>query len=299
MVSHAPILSRGIDQLELTMSRQKLSVVIMTLNEEELLQRCLDSVTFADQILLVDSGSTDGTIDIARRNGADIIVQPWLGWPQQRNFCNRSAKYDWVLMLEADEVVTDELRQSIQQALAGDPDPRDGFAVDRRGEIMGAMLPNMKRKSKLLGFCRLYNRLHSRYDDSQSVHEDIIVEGKCHLLNGYLLHWRPTDITSLVNQNNRYSSMEAKLFDSQDIKPTISKVIFRPILRFGWCYFVCGGYKLGMRGFIYSALKAIFDFLAYSKLWELHQTPLKPEYDMSKKIPAPSAPREKAYELAS
>jgi (heptosyl)LPS beta-1,4-glucosyltransferase len=281
------------------MSRHKLSVVIMTLNEEELLQRCLDSVTFADQILLVDSGSTDGTIDIARRNGADIIVQSWLGWPQQRNFCLRNAKYDWVLMLEADEVVTNKLRQSIEEALAGNPDPRDGFAVDRRGEIMGALLPNMKRQSKLIGFCRLSNRLHSWYDDSRSIHEDVIVEGKCHLLKGYLLHWRSSNITDLVNQNNRYSSMEAKVFDGKGVKPSVLKVITRPIMRFGWCYFVCGGYKLGMRGFVYSALKAIFDFLTYSKLWELHQTPLKPEQDMSKQIPTRSAPREKEFELAS
>jgi glycosyltransferase involved in cell wall biosynthesis len=266
------------------MSRQKLSVVIMTLNEELLLQRCLNSVKFADQILVVDSGSSDSTLDIARRNGADTIIQPWLGWPRQRNFCNQQAKYDWILMLEADEVVTDELRSSIIDALSNNPDPRDGFAIDRRGEIMGALLPNIKRKSRLMGYCRMYNRLHSKYNEDEFVHENLIIVGKSHLLNGMLLHWRQSDISFLIDQNNRYATLEAKMLDGMGIRPSILKILLMPILRFGWCYIVCGGYKLGTRGLIYSSMKGIFDFLTYSKLWELHQPPVNPSYDVEKYI---------------
>jgi glycosyltransferase involved in cell wall biosynthesis len=176
------------------MARQKLSIVIIAMNEEKILQRCLNSCKLADQILVVDSGSTDATVDIARRNGADVIVQPWLGYPQQRNFGAEQARHDWILMLDADEVVTDELWESILDTLDRDPDPRDGFAVDRRAEIMGALLPDMRRKSKLLGNCRLYNRLHSAYDNNKIVHEEVIVSGKTHLLKSILLHYRESDL---------------------------------------------------------------------------------------------------------
>jgi len=282
------------------MSRQKLSAVIMTLNEEALLQRCLDSLKFADQVLVVDSGSSDGTLDIARRNGADIVFQPWLGWSQQRNFSGRTAKFDWVLMLDADEVVTDKLRLSILEALGRDPSPRDAFAMDRRAEFMGALLPNMKRRSKLMGFCRLYNRLYSAYDETQSVHEEVLVPGNCHLLDGYLLHWRQVDIAALITQNNRYTTLEADLFDSRGVRPSIHRLIFRPIARFGWCYFVCGAYKLGMRGFLYSVLKAMFDFMTDAKLWELHQSPVEPAQHVARHLPAAMTdPQKKEFDLAS
>jgi len=261
-------------------NRQKFSVVIITFNEEQLIQRCLNSCLFADQVLVVDSESTDATVAIARRNGADVIVQPWLGYPQQRNFGGRQVKYDWILMLDADEVVTDELRQSIIDTLHQNPNPKDGFAVDRRAEFMGALLPNMRRKSKLLEHCRLYNRLHSAWDEKKIVHEDIIILGKTHLLNGALLHCREADLAFIINQNNKYSNMEADFLSKAGIRPSIFRMVTKPIARFVWCYFVCGAYKVGIRGFIYSSLKAFFDFLVYIKLWELYSSPVKPAHDV-------------------
>jgi (heptosyl)LPS beta-1,4-glucosyltransferase len=274
------------------MLNHKLSIVIITMNEEAVLQRCLNSCKLADQILVIDSGSTDATVDIARRNGADVIVQPWLGYPQQRNFGAKNARHDWILMLDADEVVTDELWRSILDTLESNPDPRDGFIVDRRGEIMGALLPDMRRNPKRRGDIRFYNRHHSAYDESRIVHEEVVPPGERHMLKGILLHYRESELQFIIAQNNKYTDMEAQMLSDAGERASLYKILYKPLVRFCWCYFACRAYKLGMRGFIYSSLKAFFDFLTYAKLWELHRSPARPAYDVRQYFQKPRVPED-------
>src|SRR5215207_2451501 len=127
---------------------QGLTVIILTLNEEEFIERCIRSVSWADEVLVLDSCSSDRTREIAALLGANVYEQKWLGWPGQRNKAVSLAKNDWVFFVECDEIVTPQLARSIEEAMNGPVDERDAYFVDRRGDFYGLLLPNMSRASK-------------------------------------------------------------------------------------------------------------------------------------------------------
>src|SRR3954447_23349753 len=142
------------------MAAAPITFVILTKNEEAFIERCLASVAWADEALVLDSGSTDRTREIARSLGASVYEQPWLGWVPQRQAGIALARNDWVLILEADEIVSDELRDGICAVMASSPEPRDGYVVDRRDEFFGQLFPNMRRAALRRTFVRLFNRKH-------------------------------------------------------------------------------------------------------------------------------------------
>ena len=243
------------------------TVIILTKNEEEFITWCIDSVRWADEILVIDSESTDRTRELAESLGAKVVVQPWLGWAGQLTKAIALAKNDWILNLDADEIVTPELACSVQSAMSK-PDPRDGYAVDRRGDFLGVLLPNESRRSRKLNFVRLFNRTQSAYDTAMKVHEEVRFPGEAHLLEGVLLHWRGSTLDELISVFNRYATVEAEVLDDAGKRATALDIIAWPILRFLWSYVVKGGFRLGTRGLMHSLLKATSDFMRYAKLWE-------------------------------
>src|SRR4051794_23809286 len=146
--------------------REPVSVIVCTLNEETTLPRLLRSVAWADEILVLDCGSADSTVTIAAEFGARVEHCSWLGFSGQKNEAARRASHNWVLSLDADEIVDEQLGESIQRALGGQPDSRDGFVVDRRGDFLGEILPNATRRAKRNSFVRLYNRTFSAWDET-------------------------------------------------------------------------------------------------------------------------------------
>lgn len=246
-----------------------ISIIILAKDEEDLIGRCVDSVCWADEVLVVDSGSADRTIEIARSHGATVIEQPWLGWPQQRNTAASAAKHDWVFFVEADEVVSPELADAVRAAFVEPPDPLDGFHLDRRDDFLGVMLPNQANRVRRHAFVRIYNRRFSRYDPTMRVHEEVQVAGTARPLAGRLLHCRGSSMDELVATLNRYATTEAAELSDDGVRATWVHIVGRPLLRFVWCYVVKGGARLGTRGVSHAMLRAFSEFVRFVKLWEL------------------------------
>ena len=245
-----------------------ITVIILTKNEATFIARCVRSVAWADEVLVIDSESTDQTKEIAEALGARVVVQPWLGWSGQRNKAVSLAKNDWVLFVEADEIVTPTLARSIQDAMRKNPDPRDGYTVNRRNDFLGLLLFNDTRPSKRRNFVRLFNSQESGYDTAMKVHEEVRFPGEAIPLEGVLLHWRGYTMDELVGVFNRYATVEAEVLDEQGVRATPINIFLRPTLRFLWSYVAKGGFRQGTRGLMHAQLKATSDYMRYAKLWE-------------------------------
>lgn len=155
-----------------------ISVTILTKNEEQYIERCINSVIWADEILVLDSGSKDRTCQIALSLGAKVIQQSWLGWVPQHQKAIALAKNDWILILDCDEIITPTLAHSIQQVMSHSVDERDGYSMSRRGDFYDILLPNTSPKHRVLNFVRLFNRKYGGYDPDERIHEEIRVQGK-------------------------------------------------------------------------------------------------------------------------
>ena len=260
------------------MPRQPLTVAILTKNEELLIERAIRSAAWADEVLILDSGSTDKTCEIAARLGARVVDQPWLGWRGQHQKAVDIAAHDWVMKIDADEIFTPQLAASIQAELAASPDPHDGFVVDRMDEFMGELVPNSRRKSRRQTFVRLFNRRFSQWDPDVLIHERVKVAGKFRPLEGPLLHWRNASFSRMLETYNANADVEARVLIKEHPEgPSALKLIFKPMLRFGWVYFIRGAWRCGMRGYLRSMCMAMAEFITLSKAWELRHA--KPRID--------------------
>lgn len=251
------------------MARLPLSVVVCTLDEEAKIARMLRSVAFADEVVVLDSGSTDRTCEIARAAGASVHSQAWRGFSQQKNDAARLARHDWVLSLDADEIVDDDLQAALVDVLSGDPDPRDGWAVDRRGDFLGALLPNSSRPAARRAAVRLYHRGHSAWDEAMPVHEVVRVPGVSHPLPGTLLHVNGLHVADYVALFSRYAGLEADALREQGAQVRVRDLTLRPVARFVWHLAVKGEWRLGRRGLVHAGIKSMSDFLRYARLLEL------------------------------
>lgn len=249
--------------------RPGLSVIVCTLNEASRIERMIEHVGFADEILVLDCGSTDGTVERARALGARVEHQDWLGFSRQKNRAAELASHDWVLSLDADEIVDDELGAAIVAALARRPDPRDAFVVDRRGDFLGAVLPNVQRNANRAANVRLYHRAHSRWDEGMAIHEHVLVEGTVRPLAGKLLHRNDLTLDQFFSMFNRYATTEARELYLAGKRTNVLEVFARPVARMGWVLFFRGAIRLGGRGLMYASVRGFGDFARYAKLWEL------------------------------
>jgi len=254
--------------------RVPMSAVILVRNEEPLIARCLESIRgVVDDIVVLDACSTDRTRDIASALGARVFEQPWLGWIPQRARGIALARHEWVFILEADEIVTPRLAASLREVLQGPIDVNDGYSVDRRDDFLGALLPRMRRRSKRRRFIRLFNRTRSQYDPALIVHDEVRVPGRAIPLDGVLLHWRGFSIVDQVARYAAYAPLEADVMASHGRRVHVASLVIRPWLRFGWCYVICGGWRLGARGFAQALMVASSEFLRHAALWERQHAP--------------------------
>ncbi|MDQ4145692.1 MAG: glycosyltransferase family 2 protein [Actinomycetota bacterium] len=256
-----------------------LSVVVCTSNEAGTIQRCIRSVNWADEIVVVDSGSTDGTRNLAAAAGARVLTKEWTGFSAQKNFGASRATHDWILSLDADEVVTAPLAASIRTCLSGNPSGADGFAVDRRNGFLGTVLPNLERRGNRP--IRLYNRAYSAWDLSMPVHERVSCPGEMRHLDGILLHWRGFRVDDQVRVFARNAPAEAHMLQQRGVTPSAAKVVYRPVLRFLWCYVAKGAWRCRGPGLVFSAVKGFAELLAYARLYEqCHGNPPDPPEEL-------------------
>ena len=245
-----------------------LSVCIITLNEEVNLGRTLASLKdIADEIIVVDSGSTDATMAIAQSFGAKVFAEPWKGFARQKNSALAKATSDWILSLDADEEVSAVLATSISKLLKSGTAPEfAGYKMNRRNIYFGKWL-------KRSGYypdpkLRLIKRGAAEFE-LRDVHEDMKMRGKLGHLQGDLLHHAYHTIESFLDHQNKYSSLGADMVvRERHVGFSVVNIVFRPLVRFIWAYFFRMGFLDGREGLIVLMNHAAYVSWKYAKAWQ-------------------------------
>jgi glycosyltransferase involved in cell wall biosynthesis len=244
-------------------SRQPLSVVIITLNAATQLADCLQTARFAEEIIVVDSGSTDGTPALAERYGAKVINQSWLGFGAQKQFAVDAAQHDWVLCLDADERVSPALQSSIENTLKN---PSTGaFRFPRCNRFLGRYLKHGEGYPDWS--LRLFDRRQARWSDD-AVHEKVITQSQVGELSGDLLHDSAESLASYLTKQNRYTSLAADMAFAAGKRASLGRLTLSPLIRFIKFYFIRQGFRDGLPGLIHIAIGCFNSFTKYSKMLE-------------------------------
>lgn len=240
-------------------------VILITYNEADRLERTLQSVRWADELVVVDSGSTDGTEAIARRYTARFVHHAWPGYGPQKQYALELATTDWVLEVDADEVVSPELREAIRRAVAA-PGEHAGFTVERPMYYLGAWfgLGDFRRERKL----RLVRRTRARFRPYQ-IHEGLDVDGPVGHLRAPLLHYSYRDMTHHVAKLNEFTSIIAQQRRRRGQRGGALAAVFHGWVYFFKLYLLQGGFLHGRAGLVLAALNGFNGFLKHAKLWEL------------------------------
>jgi glycosyltransferase involved in cell wall biosynthesis len=280
----------------MTPTKVPVSVLVPIKNEAQNLPRCLQAIAWAEQIVVVDSQSTDASIEIARQHGAEVVQFQFNGvWPKKKNWAleNVPFRHEWVFILDADEVMPDsaasEFAAIIAQAGAG----KTGYWINRRFMFMGDWLRHSYYPNWNL---RLFKHRSGRYEQlvrgetdsgDNEVHEHIVVQGETGRLRCEMDHYAFPTIATFIEKHNRYSNWEAKLavekgldataptlqMSQVSVRRTIKRWVrilpFRPFLRFAYVYFVQLGFLDGTRGYYFARLHGIYEFLSIAKTAEL------------------------------
>jgi glycosyltransferase involved in cell wall biosynthesis len=250
------------------MPRPPVSVTLITLNEEQNLPRALQSVRWAEEVLVVDSGSTDRTVELARQAGARVIQNPWPGFGKQKNFAQRNASHDWVLNIDADEEVSPELAALIQSELdrvaQGKSETR-GFRFPRKTFYLGRWIRHGGWYPNEL--VRLADRRVASWTEPH-VHEELQVNGPVASLPEHLYHYTFSSIQDQILTNLNYSRQGFFDLRKRGQRPSLGLLIWKPIGKFFETYLVKRGFLDGLPGFIISVNAAHSMFLKYAYLIE-------------------------------
>ena len=242
----------------------RVSVTIIAWNEEERLRGCLESVGWADEIVVVDAESTDKTVSLAREFTDKVWVRPWPGFAAQKNFALDQAGETWILSMDADERVTPEPGERIK-AIVKDDGPADGYLIPRRNLFWGAwvrhggLYPDYQ--------LRLFRRGAGRFVED-AVHESVTVAGRVESLAEPLLHQSYRDLEDFVRRSNRYSTLAASDWLRRGRRVGVAGLIMKPLGRFLSMYIVQRGFLDGWRGLVLAILYAEYVFLRMAKIWE-------------------------------
>ena len=242
----------------------KLTVTVITKSEAANIEACLRSVAWADEILVVDSGSDDGTPDVARAAGARVIVRDWPGYSPQKNFAAGEAAHDWILSVDADERVTSDLAGEIRSLLTHEPAVA-GYRVPRVTWHLGRWIRTTDWYPDYQ--LRLYDRRRARWK-LRRVHESVEADGQVGQLRHDLQHYAYRDIAHHHRTMDRYTTLAAEQMFEDGRQAGVADLVLHPPAAFLRNYLLRGGVKDGLPGFIISAMNAYYVFLKFAKLWE-------------------------------
>ncbi len=235
------------------MDDYKLSVVIITKNEEDFIADAIKSSLFADEVIILDSGSIDKTCEIAKELGAKVYQNEWLGFGPQKNRAVELAKNDWVFVLDSDERITEELKDEIVNTLK---EPQfNGYFIARLNNFFGKNIKNCGLYPDYS--IRLFNKNYGKFNDV-SVHESVQLTSKAAHLKNHMIHLAYESIEEFIQKQNRYSSLNHK-------KKSLIKAIINPYWTFFKLYILKKGFLDGWHGFVISKLYAQYTFWKYIK----------------------------------
>jgi glycosyltransferase involved in cell wall biosynthesis len=243
-----------------------LSVITITLNEERNIADCLRSVTWADEIIVVDSGSTDRTVELARQFTPRVYGVEWKGYGATRNHALELATGEWILWLDADERVPDRLADEIRRITGIEDHTVSGYSVARRAYFLGRWIRHCGWYPSRV--TRLFRRTRGKFNERR-VHESIMVDGRIERLNNDLLHYTDPSLYHYFTKFNRYTSLAAEDMKSSGITFSLSDILLRPPYVFLKMYVLRLGFLDGMHGLLLSLVSSAYVFVKYTKLWEL------------------------------
>ncbi len=238
-----------------------LSAVLITQNAASQLEACLRSLAFCNEIVIVDSGSSDGTLELAGQYGAKVVRSEWLGFGPQKQFAVMQASNDWVLCIDADERVSKELAASIGTALANTEFRAFRFA--RCNRFMGRYLRHGEGYPDWS--LRLFHRGHARWSDD-AVHEKVLTTAPVGTLRGDLMHDSAESLDNYLAKQNRYTTLAAREALAHGKRASASKLLLSPLLRFIKFYFLRLGFLDGVPGLVHILIGCQNSFTKYAKM---------------------------------
>jgi len=244
----------------------RISILLPTFNNAATVRETLESVKWADEILVVDSFSTDATLEICRQSGAQIIQHEYINSAKQKNWALPQCRNEWVLQIDSDEVLETGLRAEIEQVLSNAVSAVKAFRLPRKNHVLGrwvrhaGIYPDYQT--------RLFRRDEGRWNERE-VHAHVEVSGEVHTLQHHLMHFGMPNISKQLRNLDRYTRYEADELRKQGMRFRWSCLIVRPWAIFLHRYVWQKGFLEGWRGFILCSYLTIYDFLTHAKLWEL------------------------------
>jgi glycosyltransferase involved in cell wall biosynthesis len=239
----------------------KISATLVTLNEEMNLPRALESLRCCDEVVVVDSGSTDRTVDIAQKLGVRVVESEWRGYAAQKNFAAEQAAHDWILSLDADEALSEALEAEIW-VIKREGAQADGYTIPRMAQYMGRWIlhsgwyPDRK--------IRLYDRRKGKWV-GKYVHESVKVDGRVGHLKSNLLHYTCSSLSQHLKTMDRYTTLAAQEMVAQGRRASLWRILLHPPWAFWKSYALQRGFLDGFEGLVIAYMAAVYVFVKYTK----------------------------------
>jgi glycosyltransferase involved in cell wall biosynthesis len=246
----------------------KISCIIITYNESKDIRRCLESVSWTDEIIVVDSFSTDDTKKIASEFTDKIYDLKWEGFGPAKEYAKKLASGEWILSVDADEVVSEGLRAEIQKIIEATT-PLDGYFIPRRSNFLGRWIKHGGWYPDFV--LRLFKKDKGRFTPPL-VHEEVKVNGKSGRLRNDLFHYTDPDFEHYLEKLNRYTSLDALGLFKEGKRATLVDLLLRPLAMFVKMYFFKRGFLDGIPGLILAISSAFHVFSKYVKIWHMSRS---------------------------
>ncbi|MGH8232755.1 MAG: glycosyltransferase family 2 protein [Rhodanobacteraceae bacterium] len=245
----------------------RISACVITLNEADRIDACLASLSFCDELVVVDSGSTDSTREIAKKRGARVIEHEFEGFRAQKDFAVGQARHDWVLCLDADERVTAGLRASIEAARDAGFAEAAGYRFARATEYFGAFLRHGNAYPDRV--LRLFDRRRGGWRAGREIHEHAVVDGGVRVLVGDLEHHAYRSLDDQLARYRRYAAMMANHMWAHGRRARLHNLVLNPFWRFLRGFVLRAGFLDGWRGFLFACMEADYVREKFARLWLL------------------------------
>jgi len=242
------------------------SGIVITRNEERHISDCLGTLTWADEIVVVDSQSTDRTVARARRFTERVHDLPFVNFARTRNAALDLARCDWAFFLDADERVSDALATEVRDCISS-PEPHSGYWVPRRNFILGRWMGHTGWYPDYQ--LRLFQRSRGRYDEAREVHEVVLLDGSAGRLAQAILHYNYESLGEVFSRQRRYASLQAATLRRAGRRAQPHNLVLQPLRELRRRYVTLRGYRDGVHGLFLSLVMAYYEFLVYAKLARL------------------------------
>jgi len=241
---------------------ENITVAIISKNEEDIIKECLESIKWADEIIVVDAMSTDRTVEICKEYTDKVFQNKFADFSSQKNFALSKAGNGWILFVDADERIPINLRYEISSLSS---DENDGYRIPRKNMIFGKHLKHGGHQDDLQ--LRLFRKDKSRFENP--IHERVVVDGRVGKLRNSIEHYSTRSLSKYVDKLNLYTDLESEFMRTQARPMKRRDLIAKPMAQFILRYIYKAGYRDGLEGFLFYSLSSFYTFIKYAKYWDL------------------------------